>query len=81
MVTHGLEPRAIGPAVLQPPAHRDARSMLQCAQGFFERGARESDQTGARRLYSSGDREVVIIHQGQEYRLRITRADKVILTK
>ena len=85
MVTHGLEPRAIGPAVLQPPAHRDARSMLQCAQGFFERGARESDQTGARRLYSSalfrGDREVVIIHQGQEYRLRVTRADKLILTK
>jgi hemin uptake protein HemP len=28
-----------------------------------------------------GDREVVIIHQGQEYRLRITRADKLILTK
>lgn len=26
-------------------------------------------------------REVVILHRGQEYRLRITRADKLILTK
>ena len=28
-----------------------------------------------------GRREVVILHQGQEYRLRITKADKLILTK
>jgi hemin uptake protein HemP len=28
-----------------------------------------------------GRREVVILHAGQEYRLRITRADKLILTK
>lgn len=28
-----------------------------------------------------GYREVVILHGGQEYRLRITRADKLILTK
>jgi hemin uptake protein HemP len=27
------------------------------------------------------DRELVIIHQTQEYRLRITKADKLILTK
>lgn len=27
------------------------------------------------------DREVVIVHQAQEYRLRITKADKLILTK
>jgi hemin uptake protein HemP len=26
-------------------------------------------------------REVVIVHRGQEYRLRITKADKLILTK
>jgi hemin uptake protein HemP len=26
-------------------------------------------------------REVIIIHREQEYRLRITRADKLILTK
>jgi hemin uptake protein HemP len=38
-----------------------------------------------RRIHSpalfDGAREVVIVHQGQEYRLRITRADKLILTK
>ncbi|HKB25279.1 MAG TPA: hemin uptake protein HemP [Methylomirabilota bacterium] len=28
-----------------------------------------------------GRREVVILHRGQEYRLRITKADKLILTK
>jgi hemin uptake protein HemP len=27
------------------------------------------------------DREIVIVHRGQEYRLRITRSDKLILTK
>ena len=27
------------------------------------------------------DRELVIIHHGQEYRLRITKSDKLILTK
>ncbi len=28
-----------------------------------------------------GAREVVIVHRGQEYRLRITKSDKLILTK
>jgi hemin uptake protein HemP len=28
-----------------------------------------------------GQREIVISHRGQEYRLRITKADKLILTK
>ena len=28
-----------------------------------------------------GRREIIIVHHGQEYRLRITRADKLILTK
>jgi hemin uptake protein HemP len=28
-----------------------------------------------------GLREIVIVHHGQEYRLRITKADKLILTK
>jgi hemin uptake protein HemP len=27
------------------------------------------------------EREVVIVHRGQEYRLRITKSDKLILTK
>ncbi len=28
-----------------------------------------------------GRREVVIVHRGQEYRLHVTKADKLILTK
>ena len=28
-----------------------------------------------------GARELVIVHRGQEYRLRITKSDKLILTK
>ena len=28
-----------------------------------------------------GQREIVIMHRGQEYRLRITKSDKLILTK
>ena len=28
-----------------------------------------------------GGREIVIVHRGQEYRLSITKADKLILTK
>ncbi len=39
----------------------------------------------ARRLDATsvfaGHREVVIVHHGQEYRLRITKANKLILTK
>ena len=34
----------------------------------------------SRELFRGG-REVVILHAGQEYLLRITRADKLILTK
>ena len=38
-----------------------------------------------RRLESAAlfqlEREVVIVHHGQEYRLRITKSDKLILTK
>ena len=40
---------------------------------------------GGSRLSSTalfGDaREIVILHRGQEYRLRITKTDKLILTK
>jgi hemin uptake protein HemP len=50
-----------------------------------DRGTGEPAPEGPRRPYSPalfrGEREIVIIHQGQEYRLRITRADKLILTK
>jgi hemin uptake protein HemP len=28
-----------------------------------------------------GERQIVIVHRGQEYRLRVTRAEKLLLTK
>ncbi|MDP1645842.1 MAG: hemin uptake protein HemP [Thiobacillus sp.] len=34
----------------------------------------------SRELFRSGN-EVVIVHKGEEYRLRITRNEKLILTK
>jgi hemin uptake protein HemP len=47
--------------------------------------AREATSGPAVRIVSSelfrGRREIVIVHRGQEYRLHITKADKLILTK
>lgn len=44
-----------------------------------------SGAVAPRRIFSTAlfhdDREVVIVHRGQESRLRITKADKLILTK
>lgn len=58
--------------------------------GLERREARREEEAAARpgppRRYSSrllfdGSREVLILHGGEEYRLRITRAGKLILTK
>jgi len=47
--------------------------------------AREAAPRDAVRIASAelfrGRREIVIVHRGQEYRLHITKADKLILTK
>ena len=47
--------------------------------------AREATSGRAVRIVSTdlfrGRREIVIVHRGQEYRLHITKADKLILTK
>ena len=47
--------------------------------------AREPTSGPAVRIVSTelfrGRREIVIVHRGQEYRLHITKADKLILTK
>ena len=47
--------------------------------------AREATTGAAVRIVSTelfrGRREIVIVHRGQEYRLHITKADKLILTK
>jgi hemin uptake protein HemP len=49
------------------------------------RAERETDAAPAVRIASAelfrGRRDIVILHRGQEYRLHITRADKLILTK
>lgn len=48
-------------------------------------GDQSAGLPGSRALSSArlfgGRREIVIVHRGQEYRLRITKADKLILTK
>jgi hemin uptake protein HemP len=47
--------------------------------------ARDTTAAPTARIVSSdlfrGRREIVIVHRGQEYRLHITKADKLILTK
>jgi hemin uptake protein HemP len=59
------------PDTLEPPRFPTARSpQVSTAPARLESAT----------LFGGG-REVVIIHQGQEYRLRITRAGKLILTK
>ena len=49
------------------------------------RAAREPAAAPAVRIASAdlfrGRRDIVILHRGQEYRLHITKADKLILTK
>jgi len=42
--------------------------------------ARSSVRIASTELFR-GRREIVIVHRGQEYRLHITKADKLILTK
>jgi hemin uptake protein HemP len=48
-------------------------------------GARDAAARAVVRIASTelfrGRREIVIVHRGQEYRLHITKADKLILTK
>jgi hemin uptake protein HemP len=48
-------------------------------------GTRAAESGAVRRVESASlfqrGREVVIVHHGQEYRLRITKSDKLILTK
>ena len=44
-------------------------------------GATPSHVRVSSREILRGQREIVILHGGHEYRLRVTRADKLILTK
>jgi hemin uptake protein HemP len=46
-----------------------------------ESGAAPAGVRIASTLLFRGRREIIIVHRGQEYRLHITKADKLILTK
>ena len=46
-----------------------------------ERPVADAERQVTSAVLFQGQREVVIVHHGQAYRLRITRADKLILTK
>jgi hemin uptake protein HemP len=55
-------------------------------QQFIERNPVGAGRAGARRMLFSadlfrGDREIIIEHGGQHYRLQITKAGKLILNK
>jgi hemin uptake protein HemP len=45
-----------------------------------EEGARAVPRLDTAVVFGPG-REVILVHRGQEYRLRITKAGKLILTK
>lgn len=65
--------------MLDPIPHEPSTS------SHANRAAVASAPNGAQRIDShrllAGSRELVIEHAGQEYRLRLTRNDKLILTK
>jgi hemin uptake protein HemP len=42
-------------------------------------GLRASERISTRRLFAPGETEIRIDHDGTEYRLRITRSNKLIL--
>ena len=58
----------MGPVGLEPTVER-----ARPAHGVV--GRIDSD------VLLQGEREIVIVHRGQEYHLRLTRSDKLILTK
>jgi hemin uptake protein HemP len=62
--------------VTQPQPGRGSTPPQENSRTLSKPAARLESQSLLR-----GKREVVIVHQGEEYRLRITRLDKLILTK
>ncbi len=55
--------------------------MTEKAEDEPETGSRSTAARIASADLFNGRREVVIVHRGTEYRLHITKADKLILTK
>jgi hemin uptake protein HemP len=58
---------------------------MQAASVLPSAESARGQQGSARRIDTETllqrEREIVIVHRGQEYRLRITKSDKLILTK
>ena len=61
---------------LIPPRTEEAEAPTAAADG----GRAEVPRLDTDIVFGAG-REVILIHRGQEYRLRITKAGKLILTK
>jgi len=65
-------------------AHRTSESTQAEAPSAAETAAADRApqirRVDSAALFEHG-REVIIVHHGQEYRLRITKSDKLILTK
>ena len=60
--------------------------MNQPSSGAEDPGDRAPENPKARRRFLSddlfaGEREILITHRGEDYRLRVTRNGKLILTK
>lgn len=68
------------PAALPHPT-----DLLSRPLGLLHLKSQASPAPSARRISSqallAGERELVITHEGSEYHLRLTRNDKLILTK
>jgi hemin uptake protein HemP len=73
--TYPTENAAMLESIATPISDSDARA----PHDGRERASREL-RTDSHRLLAGG-RELVIDHAGQQYRLRLTRNDKLILTK
>ena len=63
---------------IRPPREPGDAHLIRNAGGIPTDDVLRSLALSQRNL---GTREVVIVHHGQEYRLRITKSDKLILTK
>jgi hemin uptake protein HemP len=65
--------------------HRSTGAARADAAGLPAFDGQAVEPAVVRRLESAAlfqrGREVIIVHRGQEYRLRITKSDKLILTK
>jgi hemin uptake protein HemP len=73
-------PSMLSPTSNVPDAGQDPVSSPMVARTVVAPRAAKAQRIDSQRLLSGG-RELVIEHAGQEYRLRLTRNDKLILTK